>query len=93
MNHSEEDDGIFFIGFSDYLKYFSDFQICEFHDNFCYSALKMNSKFDDKTFLSFKVRKRGKFYLSINQMNKRFFPPSDNYDYSPVSLLVFHKDG
>lgn len=36
-------DGIFFILWEDFKKYFSDFQMCYYHDDYNYSAIKIRN--------------------------------------------------
>lgn len=75
--------------YDDFCQYFSDFQICYFHDGYKYSALKLeNVDKNENVFLQFEITKPGKYYFSLNQMNKRFFEKSKRYRYSNLSFVV-----
>ena len=91
MNHSIEEDGTFYIGYKSFIKYFSDIQVCKYHDNFKYSSQTFKTEQREDVFLTFDVNKKGKYYFSINQKNKRFFAEVTGYSYSTISLLIFFK--
>ena len=87
-----KEDGIFCIGYDYFLKYFSDYQICYYHDNYKYSAIKLRSQKNGIVVFKFSITKRGKYYFCINQKNRRFFKKSERYKYSPLSLLVAYNN-
>jgi len=79
--------------YDDFCKFYSDFQICYFHDRHKYSALHItNAEKNKNIFLQFEIRKRGKYYFSLNQMNKRFFEKSKRYRYSNLSYIVSRRN-
>jgi calpain-15 len=82
------DDGIFCMTFNDFCKYFSDLQICYYHENFKYSAIKLQSGKTEKVYLTFKIVRAGVFYLSLNQKLTRAFPKSKKYKYSNLTFTV-----
>ena len=84
----DEDDGIFFMNYNDFCKYYSDIQICYFHDDFKYSAITIESSKEETTYLKFNIEVEGKYYLSINQKNKRMFAKINKYKYSELNFLV-----
>mmetsp|Transcript_32004 Transcript_32004/g.28993 ORF Transcript_32004/g.28993 Transcript_32004/m.28993 type:complete len:246 (+) Transcript_32004:1190-1927(+) len=77
--------------FEDFLKYFSDIQICKCHDDYKYNVVK--SKTDETHAVYFKVRinKTGHYYLTVNQDSKRKYLPRENYRYSDF-CIVFGRD-
>lgn len=83
-----EDDGVFFIDFDNFCKYFSDVQVCYYHDNYKYSSTQITSQRNDRVYLKFTVTKPGLHYFSINQKNRRFFPKDKKYRYSPLSMII-----
>ena len=89
FNLEKKEDGIFFMDYDDFVKYYSDFQVCYYHDKYKYSALKIdNIKKSENVFLTFEIRRRGKYYFSLNQMNKRFFDKAKRYRYSNLAYIV-----
>jgi calpain-15 len=50
----------------DFLKYYSDLQICYFHDGFKYSAVSLTSEKNKKVVLRFHLEEEGKYYFSVN---------------------------
>lgn len=77
-----EDDGIFFMPFEEFTVLFEKFQICYFHDDFCYSASKYELEKNEHAYFSFEVSEAGEYYLSLAQENRRFFKPSQKFQYS-----------
>lgn len=41
LSYKDSDDGVFFMSYKDFLRYFSDIQICYYHEDYSYSALKI----------------------------------------------------
>lgn len=102
LNQSLSEDGRFFMPFSEFLKYFHDYQVCYYHDENLYSSQRYSSSSDRPTFIEFEVKKQGQYYFSINQNNKRCYRASDSngyfdfshsldYRYTPVTLAVGRK--
>jgi hypothetical protein len=90
----DDDDGIFYMDYNDFCKYYSDFQVCYFHDKYKYSALMLeNIQKTENVFLQFRITRRGKYYFSLNQVNKRFFNKSKRYRYSNLAFIVSRQTG
>lgn len=93
LGWSKGDDGIFFIGFNDWRKYYSDYQVCYYNDNYKYSAQKFNSSPSEPTHISFRLDQGGEYFFTVNQVNKRMFQKSDLYTYSQLTLFVAKQEG
>ena len=89
----KKEDGIFFMAWEDFLKYYSDVQICYFHDDYKYSAEKYKSKRHETVYLKFRLNTPGKYYFSLNQRNRRFYPKSSGYKYTKVGWVLGHHRG
>jgi calpain-15 len=90
LKYSEIGNGIFFIPYSAVIKYFSCFQICYYHDNYKYSSLKVQTVPDQNiVILSVRISKKGLFYFSLNQINKRFYPFDKSYEYSEMNFILY----
>ncbi len=57
LKYDHEEDGVFFMNFNDFLKYFTDVQICYYHDNYKYSAIQLQSQKNEKVLLKFRLNK------------------------------------
>ena len=77
LGHSTKEDGVFFMPFKDFMRYFHDYQICFYEDKYKYSAQRFKTSATKPTMLEFDIRRPGEYYLSLNQINKRFFRKSD----------------
>ena len=88
LDFVQKEDGTFYMTFKDYCKYFSDCQICYYHDGYKYSAINKSSATNDTVYFRFSVGTEGEYYFSINQKNKRMFPKSMKYRYSPLSFMI-----
>ena len=88
LNYEDTDDGVFYMTYNDFVKYYSDIQICYYHDGFKYSAVKLQSEKNGTVFLRFKIEIKGKYYLSLNQKNRRHFPKKKKYAYTNCGYIV-----
>lgn len=111
MGVDDLNDGIFFMRFSDFDKYFKDFQVCYYHDDYKLCSFPYETPKDKERVtkggiklattrrraiqeLNFKfdIRETGDYYFSINQINKRSFPPSERYKYSKATIELIRFD-
>lgn len=88
VGHTYEEDGTFFMPWEKFLHYFNDFQICYYYDHYEYSAQRYNTSPTRPTFLEFEVTTPGKYYFSVNQINRRFFRPEDSKILKLVTILT-----
>ena len=88
-----KDDGIFFMKWDDFLQYYSDVQICYYHDGYKYSAEKFESKRNETVFLKFTIEEEGLYYFSVNQRNRRFFPQNAGYRYTHIGWVLGQIEG
>jgi Calpain family cysteine protease len=77
LGHTAGDDGQFFLPFTDFLKFFHDYQICFYEENYKYSAKRYKSSSERPTIVEFRVEQAGDYYFTINQVNSRFFKKND----------------
>lgn len=87
------EDGIFFMPWEEFLTYYSDVQICYYHDGYKYSAGKYESKRNEMVFVKFTLETEGDYYFSVNQRNRRFYPKNSGYRYTPISWVLGRTDG
>ncbi len=78
----DQEDGVFYMNYNDFCKYYSDCQICYYHDGFKYSAAQLSNDKYKTIYIKFQLFQRGRYYLSLNQKNRRFFPKKKRYKYS-----------
>lgn len=88
----DKEDGIFFMSVKDFEQFFVEFQICHYHDRYHYNAKSYVTAPSDETLLTFKINAPGIYYFSINQLNSRQFKPGEQYQYSPLSLMVVRQN-
>jgi hypothetical protein len=89
----EDDDGIFYMPYEDFLKYYSDVQICKVHDDYRYTSLRVNTNHKNAKFFKMSVVKEGKYYISVNQHSKRHHDKVEDFQYSSVWLIVAKQEG
>lgn len=87
------EDGIFFMPWEEFLTYYSDVQICYYHDGYKYSAQKYESKRNEIVFLKFNIEEAGDYYFSVNQRNRRFYAKNSGYRYTSISWVLGRVDG
>jgi len=83
-----KDDGVFFMPYQEFLKFFSDIQFCYIHDDYKYTSLRVNSDPRHAVYFKLKVPKEGKYYITVNQENKRKNAQNPHFRYSTVSLVI-----
>lgn len=74
--------------FVDFIKYFTDYQICEYHPNNKTSSFRYETQKNQLLCFKFEVQTAGVYYFSVYQMKKRFFAENKHYKYSDVRLFV-----
>lgn len=84
----EKEDGIFFMPWEEFLKFYSDVQICYYHDGYRYSAEKYQSKRNETVFIKFEISEPGLYYFSVNQRNRRFYAQNAGYRYTHVGWVL-----
>lgn len=94
--------------YSAFIQFFSCFQVCYFHDEYQYSAIKVDNfrKLEEQlkaegsiekelqsVLINLRITKRGIYYFSLNQFNKRFFFETSKYKYSDMIFILYEIDG
>jgi hypothetical protein len=81
-------DGIFYMAYKDFLKFFMDAQICKYHDEYIYSSLKITATHKNATYLRIKVSQDGRYFITINQSAKRHHKHIADFKLSAVWLVI-----
>jgi hypothetical protein len=92
MKYVDKDDGTFWMRFEDFEKYYSDFQVCYYYDNYTLCSYPYDTKKNEVLEFQFTITKAAEWYFSLNQVNKRFYPKDKGYKYSNCSLIVMTKN-
>lgn len=92
-NITEADDGIFHMTFKDAGKYFHDFAICHYRDDYVSSAKKFMTSPELPSIFTFTIQEPGEYYFKLNQISKRVFRKSDMYTYTPLTLIIARVEG
>jgi len=90
---TNEDDGIFYMSWDHFQKYFNDFDVCYYEENFQRCAKKYTSSPTTPTVVQFDIHTPGQYYFSLHQTNKRMFRKADNYVYSNLSMIIGRLEG
>lgn len=85
---TDAEDGIFHMTFKDAGRYFHDFAICHYRNNYVNSAKKYFTSPEHPTILGFVISTPGEYYFKIHQLTKRIFKKSDLYVYSPMTIII-----
>lgn len=81
------------MSFEDWQKYFHDFDICYYHDNFVHSNKLFCSSPSAPTVIRWTINRPGDYYFMVSQVNARQFAKADRYTYTSISLTVARMDG
>jgi hypothetical protein len=74
--NKKDNDGIFFMDFNDFIKYYEDCQFCLVNDRFQYTSIKATTSRTKGAYFKMTVFKRGKYFVTVNQTSKRLYPES-----------------
>jgi len=93
LNIHEDDDGIFYMPYEEFLKYYSDVQICKVHDDYSYTSTRVKTDSQHAKFFKMTIPKTGKYYLTVNQHSKRHHEKAEDFQYSSVWLIIAKQEG
>ena len=65
-------DGIFFMDFDDFQKYFLSCQFCHYTDNYVLNSKNSTSKVDEFKFFKIDIQKKGIYFFTIHQNSSNF---------------------
>ena len=85
------DDGCFYMQWEDFVKYFSDVQICYYHDDYSYTAVQLGLA-RTPYYLTVNIYEEGLYYFSLNQPNRRRYRPGQGYNYSLHGFVAARVD-
>jgi len=74
--------------FSDFCKYYSDYQICHYTLGFKTSSFRYETVNNQLINLKFSVEEPGVYYFSLYQLKARLFPEAKKYCYSDCRLFI-----
>ena len=78
--------------YKDFNRYFKAFQINYFNDDYIDSNFKFQLEDKEPYWFKFQIKKPGKYYFSLHQVNNKMFPKSAKYVYSDVCLTMIRVD-
>lgn len=93
LGWENKDDGSFWMCFEDFSHYFSGVTICKVHDDYFYDAMHKNQKPEDFSVFKVNVSKGGDTYFMVTHADSRRFGGDDNYEYSPLRIIVAKQVG
>ena len=99
-----EDDGLFWMSWGDFVENFSDLGFCKVEQNFLYNATQVEQEYDlNKSILRFDVATPGRYTISVDQKERRFFPEQSggwlssgtkySYSYCRVTIAQLTQGG
>lgn len=95
VNYTNEDDGIFYMSFPDFLKYFPYSFVCKFEREFKYYSKKF-LQIPDETMVACKINitKPTRIMINLHQKSSRIFNEIPNYktNMSRIVLCKYHSD-
>ena len=95
IGYSTNDDGIFFMEFSDFIHYYDAAQICYVHDDYSYYGFEVCTKTNQGKFYKVDLPRRGEYIFSVSQASVRHLPmdDQDNHSYARVTIKVADSNG
>jgi Calpain family cysteine protease len=91
----DEDEGMVWISYEDFLENFDSVTVCKVHNNFKYKFLRSELfKWDiwGLSLVTFDVAKKGLVYLTVHQRIQRHFKNDSTHEYSYVRVFLVKVD-
>lgn len=91
LNYEAREDGVFYIDFENYLGYYYNTTVCKYQNGEDYQYYYDVDTCKEYSIFQFRVHKskiKPKIFLAVNQLNKRFHPKSQNFEYAGVKVMV-----
>lgn len=83
-----DDQGLFWMSYSDMCHYFSRIQICNINDDYKYSFMKVSQERGSYSLMRLMVSQDGEYTISVSQKDERCFDRHSEYDYSNCRIIV-----
>ena len=84
-----EEDGIFWMSFDDFKKFFDDFDMNKYSDDHMFSSVSIQENDHGYHLVKMTTQEKGIQTVALTQYCERMMKRSSNYKYSLVRLIVF----
>jgi calpain-15 len=84
----EKNDGVFFMCVEDYLSYFRTTVICKLHEDYVSKSVRCNHKTGGCNLIKVNIKKSGKMFFTVSQLNQRWVRRNEEYEPSFVRMLL-----
>lgn len=85
---TSEDDGAFWMSFTDFKEYFSRYQICQYQNNFEFASQKITATQEGLYFYEVYVSSSGHHTFAVSQVDENCLPPRDDFKYSSCKITI-----
>ena len=86
---SVKNDGLFWMGWKDFVKHFESVGFCKVEQNYMYNAIEIKQRKDtSKSIARFDIKTPGRYTISVDQKDPRFFSSSQNYTCSFCRITI-----
>jgi len=96
LNFSQGDDGVFWMDYNDFLKFYTSTHICKYNNNFNYICEKYSFPKDSAfSLINIKIDKNTNGSFVLNQKNQRIYRNAknlENFSNRYCSMIVFRKE-
>ncbi|CAD8111547.1 unnamed protein product [Paramecium sonneborni] len=83
------EDGIFYMSFQDFVRYFNTIYVGYFQQNYIYKSQTIVSKKNKSIYFVFNIDVPGQYYFTAQQKSQRHFKDKyTNYEYSPIRMML-----
>ena len=85
-----DEQGLFWMSYSDLCNYFCRIQICQVNDDYHYSFMKASHNRGSYSLMRLIVFHEGEHHISVSQKDERCFNRHSQYDYSNCRIIVMN---
>ena len=90
---TQEEDGTFWMSFTDFCDYFSNITICRVNDRHILSSVNSQHPKGSFDIIEFEVPRKSDYILTINQKDRDAFSRYSGYEYSHCRAILAKKSG
>ena len=91
--YTNADDGVFCMTVEDFVKHMDYYTVCYYKDDYHRCHMEIESQARHPEYFEFELEEASLLNIEVLQKDKRHFPESAGYDYSPVEIMLVKKEG
>jgi len=88
LGHYQGEKNSFYVEINEFIQNFDFMSICHYHDSWVRNNLEVTAEYGKSVFFELTLEKEMDVFLSVHQKLPRFIGDAENYDISPVEIIL-----